>query len=71
MESRIAIVGANGVGKSTLLKLMVGSLNLTSGNSYRNARLGLSMFTQHHVDQLKLPLSPLEQFIEDFPGSTQ
>jgi len=71
MESRIAIVGANGVGKSTLLKLMVGSLDLTSGNSYRNSRLGLSMFTQHHTDQLKLPLSPLEQFIEDFPGSTQ
>ena len=71
MESRIAIVGANGVGKSTLLKLLVGSLELKSGNSYRNARLSLSMFTQHHTDQLKLHLSPLEQFIEDFPGSTQ
>lgn len=59
MESRIAIVGANGVGKSTLLKLLVGKLNLSSGNSYRNGRLGLSMFTQHHIDQLKLPMSPL------------
>lgn len=59
MESRIAIVGANGVGKSTLLKLLVGSINLTSGNSYRNSRLALSMFTQHHIDQLKLHLSPL------------
>lgn len=71
MESRIAIVGANGVGKSTLLKLLVGSLDLSSGNSYKNGRLSLSMFTQHHIDQLKLPLSPLEQFMEDFPGSTQ
>ena len=71
MESRIAIVGANGVGKSTLLKLMVGSIDLKSGTSYRNTRLGLSMFTQHHVDQLKLHLSPLEQFMNDFPGSTQ
>ena len=71
MESRIAIVGANGVGKSTLLKLLVGSLGLTAGNSYRNGRLSLSMFTQHHIDQLKLPLSPLEQFMEDNPGSTQ
>ena len=59
MESRIAIVGANGVGKSTLLKLLVGKLNLSSGNSYRNGRLNLSLFTQHHMDQLKLPLSPL------------
>lgn len=63
MESRIAIVGANGVGKSTLLKLLVGTLGLTSGNQYRNGRLSLSMFTQHHVDQLKLHLSPLEQFM--------
>ena len=67
----IAIVGANGVGKSTLLKLLVGSLDLTSGNSYRNGRLSLSMFTQHHIDQLKLHLSPLEQMMVDFPGSTQ
>jgi len=29
------------------------------------------MFTQHHVDQLKLHLSPLEQFMEDFPSSLQ
>lgn len=71
MESRIAIVGANGVGKSTLLKLLVGTLELSTGNSYRNSRLSLSMFTQHHVDQLKLYMSPLEQFINDFPGSTQ
>ena len=63
MESRIAIVGANGVGKSTLLKLLVGTLGVTSGNSYRNGRLGLSMFTQHHIDQLREPLSPLEQFM--------
>lgn len=71
MECRIAIVGANGVGKSTLLKLLVGSLGLSSGNSYRNGRLMLSMFTQHHTDQLKPHLSPLEQFMNDFPGSTQ
>jgi ATP-binding cassette subfamily F protein 3 len=71
MESRIAIVGANGVGKSTLLKLLVGSMDLSSGNSYRNGRLSLSMFTQHHIDQLKLHLSPLEQMMVDFPGSTQ
>ena len=71
MESRIAIVGGNGVGKSTLLKLMVGTLELSEGKSYRNGKLCLSMFTQHHIDQLKMPLSPLEQFMTDFPGSTE
>ena len=59
MESRIAVVGANGTGKSTLLKLLVGKLNLTEGNQYRNPRLVVEMFTQHHVDQLNLVLSPL------------
>lgn len=44
-ESRIAIVGANGVGKSTLLKLLVGTLELEHGNQYRNGRLRVSMFT--------------------------
>jgi len=71
METRMAIVGANGAGKSTLLKLLVGELQLKEGNQYRNGRLIVEMFTQHHVDQLKLVLSPLEQFMEDFPGHTQ
>lgn len=45
-ESRIAVVGANGVGKSTLLKLLMGdSIELDTGNHYRNGRLRVSMFT--------------------------
>lgn len=31
-ESRVSIVGANGVGKSTFLKLLVGKLELLEGN---------------------------------------
>lgn len=45
MESRIAIVGANGVGKSTLLNLLVEQLKLSEGNYYRNQRLRVSIFT--------------------------
>jgi ATP-binding cassette subfamily F protein 3 len=71
MESRIAIVGANGVGKTTLLKLLLGDLALTEGQGSRNNRLRTSMFTQHHVDQLELTLSPVEQFMTSFPGSNQ
>lgn len=45
MESRLAIVGANGVGKSTLLNLLVDNLKITEGNYYKNPRLRVSMFT--------------------------
>lgn len=45
MESRMAIVGANGVGKSTFLNLLVESLKLKVGNYYRNQRLRVSIFT--------------------------
>lgn len=36
MTSRVAIVGPNGVGKSTLLKLLLGDILPTSGEVVRN-----------------------------------
>jgi len=71
MESRIAIVGANGVGKTTLLKMITGDLSLSDGQSTRHNRLRASMFTQHHVDSLDLKLTPVEQFLQTFQGANQ
>ena len=70
MESRISIVGPNGAGKTTLLKALVGELPLLSGYYYRHNRLRLGLFTQHHVDQLDLRLSPIEQMQALFTGQT-
>lgn len=39
LNSRIAIVGPNGVGKSTFLKLLVGELTPIRGDLIRNHRL--------------------------------
>lgn len=36
---------------------------------FRNSNARISVFTQHHVDQLNLSQSPLEHFNECFPGS--
>jgi ATP-binding cassette subfamily F protein 3 len=61
MSSRIAVVGPNGAGKTTLLKCLTSELAPMNGVFYRHNKLKLAMFTQHHVDQLDLELSPIEQ----------
>merc|ERR1711994_206375 len=66
MESRIAIVGPNGVGKSTFLKLLMGDLEPTSGESRRNNRLNLGRFDQHSGEHLTAEESPAEYLMRLF-----
>lgn len=51
-SSRVSIVGPNGVGKSTLLKLLMGELEPTQGEIRRNRRLRIGKYSQHFVDQV-------------------
>jgi len=62
MDSRIAIVGANGTGKSTLLNLVTGQLQPTRGSVQRHPGLKLAKYSQHSADQLPYEKSPLEYF---------
>jgi ATP-binding cassette subfamily F protein 1 len=50
MSSRIAIVGPNGVGKSTLLKLLLSDLEPTGGEIVRNRFLKIGRYDQHSGD---------------------
>ncbi|XP_054159476.1 ATP-binding cassette sub-family F member 3-like [Oppia nitens] len=71
LESRICIVGDNGSGKTTLLKLLIGDLEPTSGIRQAHRTLSIGYFSQHHVDQLSMNLSPLQFMATKFPGKTE
>lgn len=66
MDSRIAIVGPNGVGKSTFLKLMLGELSPTDGENRKNHRLKIGRYDQHSGEHLTAEESPSEYLMRLF-----
>ena len=52
-DDRIALLGANGNGKSTLAKLLAGKLAPLEGSIMRAERMQIAYFAQHQLDELK------------------
>ncbi|XP_005996813.3 ATP-binding cassette sub-family F member 3 [Latimeria chalumnae] len=71
LESRICVVGENGAGKSTMLKILMGDLTPISGIRHAHRNLKLGYFSQHHVDQLDLNVSAVELLAKKFPGKSE
>jgi len=67
ITSRIGVLGANGCGKSTLIKLIIGELTPIDGIITINS-MNIAVFNQHHVDSLNLGLTSVEYLQEKFPG---
>lgn len=67
-DSRICITGQNGQGKTTVLKLLLGDIEPTSGEILTHPRLRIGRFSQHHVDQLDLGTNSVEFLRKHFPG---
>ncbi|KCV67512.1 hypothetical protein H696_06031 [Fonticula alba] len=65
-SSRIAIVGANGTGKSTLLKLITRDLIPDEGEVQHNPKLRIAVYSQHSVDQLDLNKSAVQHLMDKF-----
>ncbi len=67
MDDRIALLGANGNGKSTLAKLLAGRLEVLGGEFRRGPKLKIGYFAQHQAEELDLAGSPLTHMARALP----
>jgi ATP-binding cassette subfamily F protein 3 len=59
-DDRIALLGANGQGKSTFAKLIAGRLKPLAGAVHRSGKLRIGFFAQHQLDDLVIGETPLQ-----------
>jgi ATP-binding cassette subfamily F protein 3 len=70
-DDRIALLGKNGQGKSTLSKLLSDRLPLMAGKLIRSNKLRIGYFAQHQVDELIIDETPLQHLQTARPGVLQ
>jgi ATP-binding cassette subfamily F protein 3 len=66
--SRIGLLGRNGAGKSTLIKSLAGELSLLGGERYCAQELTVGYFSQHQLEQLHAPSSPVDHILRAKPA---
>ena len=69
-DDRIALLGANGNGKSTLAKLLAGRLAAARGDVRRASRLKVGFFAQHQAEELDPGGTPLTHMQAALPKAT-
>ena len=70
MDDRVALLGANGQGKSTLAKLLAGRLAPLAGEIGRAPRLAVGYFAQHQTDELHADATPIAHMAAALPRAT-
>ena len=69
-DDRVALLGQNGEGKSTLSKLISGRLNPMAGRVVTSNKLRIGYFAQHQVDELFVDETPLDHIRRLRPEKT-
>jgi ATP-binding cassette subfamily F protein 3 len=69
-DDRIALLGQNGEGKSTLSKLLSDKLEPMGGRITRARKLRIGYFAQHQLDELHADETPLEHIRRHRPQDT-
>ncbi|MFH1158850.1 MAG: ABC-F family ATP-binding cassette domain-containing protein [Pseudomonadota bacterium] len=60
-DDRIALLGANGNGKSTMIKLIAGKLGAMKGDVVRSSKLRIGYFSQHQTEELDVCSTPYQE----------
>ncbi|HEX4295345.1 MAG TPA: ABC-F family ATP-binding cassette domain-containing protein [Rhizomicrobium sp.] len=70
-DDRIALLGKNGNGKSTLAKLLCGKLEAMGGEIVRSRKLSPGYFAQHQLDELDGTATPVQTLARYRPKMTE
>lgn len=62
-DDRIALLGVNGQGKSTLMKLIADKLTPLSGDVFRSPKLRIGYFSQHQTEELDVESTPYQEMM--------
>nr|CAG4708809.1 unnamed protein product [Naegleria fowleri] len=71
MDSRIALVGPNGTGKSTFLNILAEELKPLEGTVNVNRKIRIAKFSQHHMEHLNPQMTPLEHMSSIFTNEKE
>ena len=67
-DDRLALLGRNGNGKTTLARLLAGQLPAMAGHVAASTKLRVGYFTQYQVEELDADDTPLEHMARLMPG---
>ena len=68
-DERVALIGANGNGKTTLARLLAGRLGPFGGEITRSPKLASGFFAQHQIEEMRPEASAYDHLAELMPDA--